>query len=169
MDAVKSKVEGLGGRISVESEVGRGTVVKVKLPITLAIVLALLVRIDGRTYAIPLESVDETLRVEQEQVKVTNGSLVTVLRGEVLPLVDARKFYDLPEREEKEDLAVVVMRTGFRRVGFIVDEFVGQQEIVIKSFGDTGITKIRWFSGGTILGDGSVVLIIDPSAVEETA
>jgi two-component system chemotaxis sensor kinase CheA len=61
------------------------------------------------------------------------------------------------------------MRTGFRRVGFIVDEFVGQQEIVIKSFGDTGITKIRWFSGGTILGDGSVVLIIDPSAVEETA
>jgi two-component system chemotaxis sensor kinase CheA len=169
MDAVKSKVEALGGRISVESEVGRGTVVKVKLPITLAIVLALLVRIDGRTYAIPLESVDETLRVEQEQVKVTNGSLVTVLRGEVLPLVDARKFYDLPEREEEEDLAVVVMRTGFRRVGFIVDEFVGQQEIVIKSFGDTGITKIRWFSGGTILGDGSVVLIIDPSAVEETA
>ncbi|MFP4481834.1 MAG: chemotaxis protein CheW [Thermovirgaceae bacterium] len=169
MDAVKSKVEALGGRISVESEVGRGTVVKVKLPITLAIVLALLVEIYGRTYAIPLESVDETLRVGREQVKVTNGSLVTVLRGEVLPLVDARKFYDLPEGEEEGDLAVVVMRTGFRRVGFIVDEFVGQQEIVIKSFGDTGITKIRWFSGGTILGDGSVVLIIDPSAVEETA
>jgi len=169
MDAVKNKVEALGGRISVESEVGRGTVVKVKLPITLAIVLALLVKIDGRIYAIPLESVDETLQVEREQVKVVNGSQVTVLRGEVLPLVDAREFYDLPKREEEEALAVVVMRTGFRRVGFIVDEFVGQQEIVIKSFGDTGLTKIRWFSGGTILGDGSVVLIIDPSAVEKTA
>lgn len=169
MDAVKSKVEALGGRVSVESVVGRGTSVKVKLPITLAIVLALLVEIGGRTYAIPLESVDETLRVEKDQVKVVNGSLVTVLRGEVLPLVDARDFYGLKRRQEEEDLAIVVMRTGFRRIGFVVDEFVGQQEIVIKSFGDTGITRIRWFSGGTILGDGSVVLIIDPAAVEESA
>ena len=169
MDAVKSKVEALGGRVSVESVVGRGTSVKVKLPITLAIVLALLVEIGGRTYAIPLESVDETLRVEKDQVKVVNGSLVTVLRGEVLPLIDARDFYGLKRRQEEEDLAIVVMRTGFRRIGFVVDEFVGQQEIVIKSFGDTGITRIRWFSGGTILGDGSVVLIIDPAAVEESA
>jgi len=169
MDAVKSKVEALGGRVSIESKMGRGTSVKVKLPITLAIVLALLVEIGGKTYAIPLESVDETLRVEKDQVKVVNGSLVTVLRGEVLPLIDAREFYGLKRQQEEEDLAIVVMRTGFRRIGFVVDEFVGQQEIVIKSFGDTGITRIRWFSGGTILGDGSVVLIIDPAAVEESA
>jgi len=166
MDAVKGKVESLGGRISIESEKGRGTTIKVKLPITLAIVLALLVKIDGNTYAIPLESVDETIRVEKDQVDVVNGGLVTMLRGSILNLIDARKFYGLPERQGVEDHSVVVMRTGFRRIGFIVDDFVGQQEIVIKNLVNRGRTKIEWFSGGTILGDGSVALIVDPAAVD---
>jgi len=167
MDALKTKVEALGGRITVESVKGKGTSVKVKLPITLAIVLALLVRIDGRVYAIPLESVDETLRVQKSDIKNINGNLATQVRGTVLPLIDSRSFYDLPERKEEGEFEIVIMRTGFRKIGFIVDEFVGQQEIVIKSFGDTGLTKIKWFSGGTILGDGSVALIIDPSALED--
>lgn len=169
MDAVKNKVESLGGRIFIESENGEGTSVKIKLPITLAIVLALLITINGNIYAIPLESVDETIKVDLEQVKVVNGSLVTMLRGSILNLVDARKFYGLPEEEKGGDLSVVVMRTGFRRIGFIVDDFVGQQEIVIKNLGNTGGTKIKWFSGGTILGDGSVALIIDPAAVDENS
>jgi two-component system chemotaxis sensor kinase CheA len=167
MDAVKTKVESLGGRLTMESVFGKGSTVKIRLPITLAIVLALLVKIDGRTYAIPLESVDETLRVGEEEVKPVNGKLVTMLRDQVLPLVDARLRYGLPMREKAGTRAVVVMRTGFRRIGFIVDDFVGQQEIVIKNFGNTGMSRIRWFSGGTILGDGSVALIIDPAAVEE--
>lgn len=167
MDAVKTKVESLGGRMYIESELGYGTSVKIKLPITLAIVLALLVTIDGRIYAIPLESVDETIKVDPDEVKVVNGSLVTMLRGSILNLVDARKFYGLPEGEKEGDLSVVVMRTGFRRIGFIVDNFVGQQEIVIKSLGNTGTTRIKWFSGGTILGDGSVALIIDPAVLDE--
>src|SRR6056297_54712 len=167
LDAVKNKVESLGGRISVESEPNKGTSVKVKLPITLAIVLALLVRIDEKVYAIPLESVDETLRVDKEQVNIVNGSLVTMLRGAILNLVDSRTFYGLAERDQKNDLAVVVIKTGFRQVGFIVDDFIGQQEIVIKNLGNRGKIKIPWFSGGTILGDGSVALIIDPAAVEE--
>ncbi len=169
MDAVKSKVESLGGRMYIESDNGEGTSVKIKLPITLAIVLALLVTIDGRVYAIPLESVDETIKVDREQAKVVNGSLVTMLRGSILNLIDARQFYGIPEREEQDNLSVVVMRTGFRRIGFIVDDFIGQQEIVIKNLGNTGTTRIKWFSGGTILGDGSVALIIDPAAVEETS
>lgn len=167
MDAVKSKVESLGGRMYIESELGCGTSVKIKLPITLAIVLALLVTIDGRIYAIPLESVDETIKVDPEEVKVVNGSLVTMLRGTILNLVDARQFYGLPEGGKEGDLSVVVMRTGFRRIGFIVDSFVGQQEIVIKNLGNTGTTRIKWFSGGTILGDGSVALIIDPAVIDE--
>lgn len=167
LDAVKSKVESLGGRISVESEPDKGTSIKVKLPITLAIVLALLVRIDEKVYAIPLESVDETLRVDREKVNIVNGSLVTMLRGAILNLVDSRTFYGLAERDQKDDLAVVVIKTGFRQVGFIVDDFIGQQEIVIKNLGNRGKIKIPWFSGGTILGDGSVALIIDPAAVEE--
>lgn len=166
MDAVKSKVEALGGRLMVESTPGKGTSVKIKLPITLAIVLALLVKVDERIYAIPLESVDETLLVQEDEVKAVNGSLVTMLRGAVLPLVDAREVYGLPRTGEREELSVVVMRTGSRRVGFVVDKFVGQQEIVIKSLGRKGIAKVQWFSGGTILGDGSVALIIDPAAVD---
>ncbi|MFA0888254.1 MAG: chemotaxis protein CheA [Synergistales bacterium] len=169
MDAVKTKVESLGGRLTIESEPGRGSTVKIRLPITLAIVLALLVRIDRTIYAIPLESVDETLRVGGDEVKPVNGKLVTMLRDQVLPLVDARARYGLPECRQAGTRAVVVMRTGFRRIGFIVDDFIGQQEIVIKNFGNTGMTRIRWFSGGTILGDGSVALIIDPAAVEEGA
>lgn len=167
MDAVKTKVESLGGRLTMESVFGQGSTVKIRLPITLAIVLALLVKIDSRIYAIPLESVDETLRVGEEEVKPVNGKLVTMLRDQVLPLVDARVRYGLPPREKPGTRAVVVMRTGFRRIGFIVDDFIGQQEIVIKNFGNTGMSRIRWFSGGTILGDGSVALIIDPAAVEE--
>lgn len=167
MDAVKTKVESLGGRLTMESVFGQGSTVKIRLPITLAIVLALLVKIDSRIYAIPLESVDETLRVGEDEVKPVNGKLVTMLRDQVLPLVDARVRYGLKPKEETGTRAVVVMRTGFRRIGFIVDDFIGQQEIVIKNFGNTGISRIRWFSGGTILGDGSVALIIDPAAVEE--
>lgn len=166
MDAVKSKVEALGGRLMMESAPGKGTSVKIKLPITLAIVLALLVKVDERVYAIPLESVDETLLVQKGEVQAVNGSLVTMLRGAVLPLVDARTVYGLSETGEREELSVVVMRTGTRRVGFVVDKFVGQQEIVIKSLGRKGISKVQWFSGGTILGDGSVALIIDPAAVD---
>jgi len=164
---VKNKVESIGGRLSIESEVGKGTTIKVKLPITLAIVLALLVNIDGQVYAIPLESVDETVLVNKDDIKVVNGSQVTMLRGSMLYLVDSRDLYGLPKREDSSVLSVVVMRTGFRKVGFIVDDFIGQQEIVIKSLGNTGMVKINWFSGGTILGDGSVALIIDPAKVEE--
>lgn len=167
LDAVKNKVESIGGRLSIESEVGKGTTIKVKLPITLAIVLALLVNIDGQVYAIPLESVDETVLVNKDDIKVVNGSQVTMLRGSMLYLVDSRDLYGLPKREDSSVLSVVVMRTGFRKVGFIVDDFIGQQEIVIKSLGNTGMVKINWFSGGTILGDGSVALIIDPAKVEE--
>ncbi|HCD72029.1 chemotaxis protein CheA [Thermovirga lienii] len=167
LDAVKNKVESIGGRLSIESEVDKGTTIKVKLPITLAIVLALLVNIDGQIYAIPLESVDETVLVNKDDIKVVNGSQVTMLRGSMLYLVDSRDLYGLPKREDSSVLSVVVMRTGFRKVGFIVDDFIGQQEIVIKSLGNTGMVKINWFSGGTILGDGSVALIIDPAKVEE--
>lgn len=167
LDAVKNKVESIGGRLSIESEENKGTTIKVKLPITLAIVLALLVKIDGQIYAIPLESVDETLLVDREDVKIVNGSTVTMLRGSMLYLVDSREFYGLPKREDTSMLPVVVMRAGFRKIGFIVDDFIGQQEIVIKSLGNTGMVKINWFSGGTILGDGSVALIIDPATVEE--
>ena len=169
MDAVKNKVESLGGRVYIDSEKGKGTSVKIKLPITLAIVLALIVMIDSKIYAIPLESVDETIKVDKDQVKMVNGSLVTMLRGSILNLVDARNFYKLPEKKDRDVFPVVVMRTGFCRIGFVVDEFVGQQEIVIKSFGNTGTVKIKWFSGGTILGDGSVALIIDPAAIEDAA
>ncbi len=167
MDAVRNRVEALGGRITVHSVPGEGTGIRIKLPITLAIVLALLVRIDGRSYAIPLESVEETIRIPVNEVKNVNGSLAAQVRGTVLPLVDSRAFYGLSEKHRDGDHEVVVIRTGFRKTGFVVDEFIGQQEIVIKSFGDTGLSRLKWFSGGTILGDGSVALIIDPSALDQ--
>ena len=127
MDAVRNRVEALGGRITVHSVPGEGTGVRIKLPITLAIVLALLVRIDGRSYAIPLESVEETIRIPVNEVKNVNGSLAAQVRGTVLPLVDSRAFYGLSEKHRDGDHEVVVIRTGFRKTGFVVDEFIGSR------------------------------------------
>ncbi len=165
MDAVKNKVESLGGQFQVESAVGKGTRVLIRLPLTLAIVLALLIRVGEETYAISLENVEETLLVQKDEIKYVHGTPVTNVRGEILSL---KKLSTILRGENKNDDAqeypVVVVKLGRNRVGFIVDELVGQQEIVIKPLGKL-LSKVRGMAGATILGDGNVALILDVASL----
>ncbi len=165
MDAVKNKVESLGGQFQVESAVGKGTRVLIRLPLTLAIVLALLIRVGEETYAISLENVEETLLVQKDEIKYVHGTPVTNVRGEILSL---KNLSTILRAEKKDDHAqeypVVVVRLGKNRVGFIVDELVGQQEIVIKPLGKL-LSKVRGMAGATILGDGNVALILDVASL----
>jgi two-component system chemotaxis sensor kinase CheA len=162
MDAVKTKVESLGGQFDVSTEVGVGTRVFVRLPLTLAIVLALLIKVGGETYAIPLENVEETILVKKENVRTVHGTPATLLRGDVLTLCSLAGALGASSGREEDsgEFPVVVVRTGRMRVGFIVDDLIGQQDIVIKSLGRF-LSKIRGIAGATILGDGNVALILD--------
>jgi two-component system chemotaxis sensor kinase CheA len=161
MDAVKSKVEGLGGQLDLVSKVGQGTNVYVRLPLTLAIVLSLLIKVGDETYAISLENVEETILVKRENIKTVHGTPATVLRGEVLSLSDLADVLGTEISEpHRDEYPVVVVKIGKSKIGFIVDELIGQQEIVIKSLGRF-LSKIKGIAGATILGDGNVALILD--------
>jgi two-component system chemotaxis sensor kinase CheA len=166
-DAVKNKVESLGGQFQIYSKFGGGTRVVIRLPLTLAIVLALLIKVGEETYAISLENVEETLLVHKKDIKYVHGTPVTTVRGEILPLSDLSAIIGTPgERPESDDTPVVVVRVGRdrSRVGFMVDSFVGQQEIVIKPLGKL-LLKVKGIAGATILGDGNVALILDAASL----
>lgn len=164
MDVVKSKVEALNGILEIETEKGKGTKVIIKLPLTLAIIQALLTRVGEEIYAIPLANIDETLSITPQDVKLVRNQEVILLRGSVLPLVRLHDVLDVPPAPSKngdeEEYAVVVARVGEKRAGLVVDTLIGQQEIVIKSLGKL-LRGIKGISGATILGDGKVALILD--------
>ena len=165
MDAVKTKVEALGGQFDVSSKIGVGTRVFVRLPLTLAIVLALLVKVGPEIYAMPLENVEETILVKKENTRTLNGAPATLLRGEVLPLWGLASSLGTPRDSiDRDEYPVVVVKAGRNRIGYIVDELIGQQEIVIKSLGRF-LLKIKGIAGATILGDGNVALILDMSSL----
>jgi two-component system chemotaxis sensor kinase CheA len=166
-DAIKNKVESLGGQFQIYSKFGAGTRVVIRLPLTLAIVLALLIKVGDETYAISLENVEETLLVHQKDIKYVHGTPVTTVRGEILPLSDLSAIIGTPDgRAAAEENPVVVVRVGRNRsrVGFLVDAFVGQQEIVIKPLGKL-LLKVKGIAGATILGDGNVALILDAASL----
>lgn len=169
MDAVKSKVEALGGQLELVSKLGKGTNNFVRLPLTLAIVLSLLIKVGEETYAISLENVEETILVKKENIRTVHGAPATLLRGEVLSLSDLGEVLgtstDISDREE---YPVVVVKLGKNKIGFIVDELIGQQEIVIKSLGRF-LSKIKGIAGATILGDGNVALILDVASFAYTS
>ncbi|MDR1514115.1 MAG: chemotaxis protein CheA [Synergistaceae bacterium] len=166
-DAVKNKVESLGGQFMMYSKFGGGTRVVIRLPLTLAIVLALLIKVGDETYAVSLENVEETLLVHKKDIKYVHGTPVTTVRGEILPLSDLSAIIGTPgERPDVDENPVVVVRVGRdrSRVGFLVDAFVGQQEIVIKPLGKL-LLKVKGIAGATILGDGNVALILDAASL----
>ncbi len=163
LDVVKSKVEALNGVLEIQTEKGKGTKVTVKLPLTLAIIQALLTKVGEEIYAIPLANIDETLSITPQDIKLVRNQEVILLRGSVLPLVKLQEILDVPvvsSGNGGEEYAVVVARVGERRAGLVVDSLIGQQEIVIKSLGKL-LKGIRGISGATILGDGRVALILD--------
>ncbi|MDR2179429.1 MAG: chemotaxis protein CheA [Synergistaceae bacterium] len=168
MDAVKTKVEALGGQLDLVSKMGQGTSVYVRLPLTLAIVLSLLIKVGDETYAISLENVEETILVKRENIKTVHGAPATLLRGEVLSLSDLGDVLRTSvEESQRDEYPVVVVKIGKNKIGFIVSELIGQQEIVIKSLGRF-LSKIKGIAGATILGDGNVALILDVASLYTT-
>lgn len=160
MDVVKNVVESLNGHIVVESTSGEGTCITIKLPLTLAIIKALLIACAGQIYALPIQSVRENLLVSQDQIKTVAGQKVIVLRNEVVPLIDLADFLGFSHPGHGNALSVIIVESHGEKTGFIVDDIVGQQEIVIKSLTDV-LGEVRGISGATVLGNGEVALIID--------
>lgn len=167
MDAVRNKIEALGGALELDSTAGQGTRVRIRLPLTLAIIQALLVQVQAETYAIPLGSIDSTINIVPADIRTIQQQEVILLRGQIIPLVRLAKSLGIEEATEFEagqELYVVIVQSGDHRIGLLVDSLVGQQEIVIKSLGKI-LTGIRQIAGATILGDGQVVLILDVNAL----
>lgn len=162
MDVVKTKIESLGGNVSVRSALGEGSVVTLQLPLTIAIIQSLMIRTAGETYAIPLNNVVRDVGIRSRDIKTIEGQEVILLRGEVLPLLRLNSILGCPvEVNDKENLIVVVVEKMGNHVGFVVDELLGQQEVIIKSLDSKVLRNVKGFAGATILGDGTVCLILD--------
>ncbi|NLB88214.1 MAG: chemotaxis protein CheA [Syntrophomonadaceae bacterium] len=161
LDVVKSKIESLNGEIFIETKPGLGTKFKIKLPLTLAIIQALMVSVRDEIYAIPLSSVDETTMITNDDIKMVQNQEVMMLRGNVLPIYRLSTLLDIPgEMKNENEMYVVVVRKAERQIGLVVDTLIGQQEIVIKSLGKV-LGGIPGIAGAIVAGDGNVRLILD--------
>jgi two-component system chemotaxis sensor kinase CheA len=167
MDIVKTNINKLGGVIDVHSETGIGTKMAITLPITLAIVSALLVRVYEQVFAIPLSTVSEALSFDPAQVRRVENREVITVRGSSLPICDLGRLLGLPEpADDRRRRFVVVAALGNRRLGLVVDHLYGQEDIVIKPLGPS-LSRVRGFAGATELGDQRVGLVLDSGAVIE--
>ena len=160
MDVVRSKIESLSGHVDVETHVNEGSVFKIKLPLTLAIIQAMLVQVQNEMYAIPLASIDSTLSVQPNDIRTVQNNEVIVLRGEIIPIIRMEETLMVPHVRDAQELFVVVVHAGDSKAGIVVDKLIGQQEIVIKTLGNLFL-GLKMFSGATVLGDGRVALILD--------
>lgn len=166
LDVVKTKIEALGGVIDVETEKGKGSKFIIRLPLTLAIIQALMVNMGNEKYAIPLNSIREIVNINSEEIKFVQKQEVVLLRNNVIPLIRLNKVLDIStnEKPDAKQVTVVIVRKGDKLSGFVVDSLIGQQEIVIKSIGKH-LSGIRNIAGATILGDGQVALILDVNSL----
>ncbi len=164
MDVVKSKIESLSGHVDVETRVNEGSVFKIKLPLTLAIIQAMLVQVQNEMYAIPLASIDSTLSIQPSDISTVQNNEVIVLRGEIIPIIRMEETLMVPHVRDTSELFVVVVHAGDSKAGIVVDKLIGQQEIVIKTLGNL-FMGLKMFSGATVLGDGRVALILDVASM----
>lgn len=162
LDVVKSNIEALGGDVEVKSVLGEGSKFIVRLPLTLAIIQALMVEVRGEKYAISLGSIETIEEIQPSEIKFVQAKEVIHIRGMVIPLVRLDQLLDCePDDKERDSLTVIIVRKGDKFAGLIVDELDGQQEIVIKSLGKYINNSTKIISGATVLGDGEVALILD--------
>ena len=168
MDVVRTNLKKLNGTVELESALGRGTTVTLKLPLTLAILPVLLVKVSGETYALPLRSVSEILRVEPRMVHRGEVGEVLYVRDRIIPLGRAREVLNEPRAPANGDgrLRIVVLTIGEKQLGLVVDDFLGQEETVIKPLGSR-LGHVPGIAGGTITGAGNVRLILDPAGIAE--
>ena len=166
LDVVKSKIESLSGEVEVKNHFGEGSSWIIRLPLTLAIIQALMVVVGDEKYAIALGSIQTIEDVLPEDIKLVQAKEVIHIRGTVIPIIRLRKVLDIPSAEENsnKNLTVIIVKKGDKQAGLVVDELIGQQEVVIKSMGKY-IKVPKMISGATILGNGEVALILDTNAL----
>lgn len=160
MEIVRNHIDKLGGIIDIETQLNKGTKFVIKLPLTLAILTGLLVKINDETYVVPMSNVIEIVRKPEEEIEVIKGQPVAVIRDRVLPLIWLHDYFHIPRIKRGKNVFIVVLGVAEKRFGLVVDKLIGNQEIVVKTLGSY-IGKVEGFSGATILGDGSIGCILD--------
>ena len=160
LDVVKTKIESISGTVEVKTERGVGTKFIIRLPLTLAIIQALLIGLKGEIYAIPLSSISEISTIEKKNIRKVRNQEVILFRGKTLPLISLSKKLGIEDTNEEEETIIVVVRKGDKEAGLMIDSLIGQQEIVIKSLGKF-LLDTPYLSGATILGNGKISLILD--------
>ena len=164
MDVVKYKIERLGGSVNVESKPGFGSRFELKLPLTIAVYQAMLIRVGKEKYAIPFTSIIKNIEISTREVRHIKGEEAIIINNKIIPLLRLQRLFQLPVQEEKNIFIVIVEKFG-QSIGIVVDELLGKQEVIVKSFKSRLIETTRGFAGATILGDGNVVLIIDVNSL----
>ncbi len=167
LDVVKSTIESLGGYISIDSKEGEGSLFQIQLPLTLSIISVMLVKLKEELYAIPLSSIIETAIIQSSDVYNAHNQRVIDFRGRIVPLVYLKEIFNVPDQEEEGEFqSIVIVRKGEKLAGLVVDSFIGQQEIVLKSLGNY-LQNVFAISGATILGNGQVALIVECNSLIE--
>lgn len=164
LDVVKSKINSIGGIVEIETEEKKYTKFTIRIPLTLAIIQALLIKLKEEIYAIPLSSIKEITTIESNNIRKIQNKEVILYRNKTLPIVRLNKVLDIESEEDKKELIIVIVKKGEKEAGVVVDQLIGQQEIVIKSLGKY-LAKIKHLAGATILGNGSISLIIDTNSL----
>jgi len=166
LDVVKSKIESLGGQVSVTSTIGQGSIFSIQLPLTLSIISAMLIKLGSEKYAFPLSSIVETGMIRREDIRNLHGNKVIEYRKAIIPVVSLAKLLDSPDYrdDDEKETEMLVIRKGDKLAAVLVDEFVSQSEIVLKTLGKY-LANQKLISGATIMGDGQVALIVDPNAL----
>ncbi|MDA7025843.1 chemotaxis protein CheA [Bacillus sp. CLL-7-23] len=165
LDVVRNKLESLGGSVSIKSSEGEGSLFSIQLPLTLSIISVLLVKLEKETFAIPISSIIETAVIDKKDILQTHDREVIDFRGHIVPVVYLKEQFKVEDSsDDLEQLHVIIVKKGDKLTAFVVDSFIGQQEVVLKSLGDY-LTNVFAISGATILGDGQVALIIDCNAL----
>lgn len=164
LDVVKSKIESINGIVEVETSYHKGSKFSIRLPLTLAIIQALLINIREEIYAIPLSSIREITPVESKEIRKVQNQEVVLFRNKTLPIIRLNRVLGIHDSEDNEEIIMVVVRKGEKEAGLIVDKLIGQQEIVIKSLGKY-LLKVPYLAGATILGNGQISLILDVNSL----
>ncbi len=164
LDVVKSKIESINGNIEVQTGENIGSRFIIRIPLTLAIIQALLIKVSSEIYAIPLSSITEIINISGDEIRDIQGQNVILYRGETLPIIRLSDIFGIEGEEDKNELTVVVVKKGDKQAGLMVDNLIGQQEIVIKGLGKY-LSKVKYLSGATILGNGNISLIIDVNSL----
>jgi two-component system chemotaxis sensor kinase CheA len=165
MDIVKSHIEKLNGLIDIETKLDQGTRFKIKLPLTLAIIVGLQIKLQGQTFIIPMSNIAEIVRVTNDEIQTVRGQSVILLRNQIIPVAWMHDYMNIPKNEKpKTHIPLVIVGSAEKRLALAVDELLGNQEVVIKSLGSF-VGKVDYIAGATILGNGKVALIIEVSGI----